>query len=298
MSDPLATTRHLGLPFIAAAQAQKHVTHNEALKRLDAIVQLAVLDASLAGPPSTPAEGDRYIVAEDATGGWADHDGEIAHFIDGAWEFAAAAVGWFFPVLALPGAIAGLVLGLVNSFKRTPSPALILLYGAAQGLFSGGISAIFEQLWNGVVIQAVIATLAVFAVTLVLFASGKVRASARATKVFLVALIGYALFGLVNLVVMLFGGFGQAATGGPFGIYSMHIPWLFNLPLGVVIGVVAVLLAAYSLVLDFDFIQNGVKNRAPRVMGWYGAFGLAVTLIWLYVEFLRLFAIIAGGSRN
>lgn len=209
-----------------------------------------------------------------------------------------AVVGWFFPVLTWIGAIAGLVLGLVNSFKRTPSPALILLYGAAQGLFIGGISAIFEQLWNGVVVQAVIATLAVFAVTLVLFANGKVRASARATKVFLVALIGYALFGVVNLVVMLFGGFGQAATGGPFGIYSMHLPWLFNIPLGVVLGVLAVLLAAYSLVLDFDFIQNGVKNRAPRVMGWYGAFGLAVTLIWLYVEFLRLFAIIAGGARN
>jgi uncharacterized YccA/Bax inhibitor family protein len=76
----------------------------------------------------------------------------------------------------------------------------------------------------------------------------------------------------------------------------MHLPWLFNIPLGVVLGIVAVLLAAYSLVLDFDFIQNGVKNRAPRVMGWYGAFGLAVTLIWLYVEFLRLFAIIAGGG--
>jgi uncharacterized YccA/Bax inhibitor family protein len=209
---------------------------------------------------------------------------------------ATAAVGWFFPVLTIPGAIAGLVLGLVNSFKRKPSPALILLYGAAQGLFIGGISALFEQLWNGVVIQAVIATLAVFAVTLVLFANGKVRASARATKVFLVALIGYALFGAVNLVVMLFGGFSQTSTGGPFGIYSMHLPWLFNIPLGVVLGVIAVLLAAYSLVLDFDFIQNGVKNRAPRVMGWYGAFGLAVTLIWLYVEFLRLFAIIAGGG--
>ncbi len=211
---------------------------------------------------------------------------------------AAAAVGWFFPPLAWIGAIVGFVLGLVNSFKRKPSPALILLYGAAQGLFIGGISAVFEQLWNGVVIQAVIATLAVFAVTLVLFANGKLRASARATKVFLVALIGYALFGVVNLVVMLFGGFGQAATGGPFGIYSMHLPWLFNIPLGVIIGVLAVILAAYSLVLDFDFIQNGVKNRAPRTMGWYGAFGLAVTLIWLYVEFLRLFAIIAGGSRD
>lgn len=212
---------------------------------------------------------------------------------------ATAVVGWFFPLLTWVGAIAGLVLGLVNSFKRKPSPALILSYGAAQGLFIGGLSAIFEQLWNGVVIQAVLATLAVFAVTLILFANGKVRASARATKVFLVALIGYALFGVVNLVVMLFGGFSQTATGGPFGIYSMHLPWLFNIPLGVVLGVVAVLLAAYSLVLDFDFIQNGVKNRAPRVMGWYGAFGLAVTLIWLYVEFLRLFAIIAGGGgRN
>ena len=212
---------------------------------------------------------------------------------------ATAVVGWFFPVLTFPGAIVGLVLGLINSFKRKPSPALILSYGAAQGLFIGGISAIFEQLWNGVVIQAILATLAVFAVTLVLFASGKVRASARATKVFLVALIGYALFGAVNLVIMLFGGFSQATTGGPFGIYSMHVPWLFNLPLGVLIGALAVILAAYSLVLDFDFIQNGVKNRAPRVMGWYGAFGLAVTLIWLYVEFLRLFAIIAGGGgRN
>ncbi|GAB3608859.1 Bax inhibitor-1/YccA family protein [Humibacter ginsengiterrae] len=212
---------------------------------------------------------------------------------------ATAVVGWFFPVLTFPGAIVGLVLGLVNSFKRKPSPALILSYGAAQGLFIGGISAIFEQLWNGVVIQAILATLAVFAVTLVLFASGKVRASARATKVFLVALIGYAVFGAVNLVVMMFGGFSQTTTGGPFGIYSMHVPWLFNIPLGVLIGVFAVILAAYSLVLDFDFIQNGVKNRAPRVMGWYGAFGLAVTLIWLYVEFLRLFAIIAGGGgRN
>ncbi|QDZ14890.1 Bax inhibitor-1/YccA family protein [Humibacter ginsenosidimutans] len=211
---------------------------------------------------------------------------------------ATAVVGWFFPVLTFPGAIVGFVLGLVNSFKRKPSPALILLYGAAQGLFIGGISALFENLWQGVVIQAVLATLAVFAVTLILFANGKVRASARATKVFLVALIGYALFGIVNLVVMMFGGFSSATTGGPFGIYSMHIPWLFNIPLGVIIGVLAVIMAAYSLVLDFDFIQNGVKNRAPRVMGWYGAFGLAVTLIWLYVEFLRLFAIIAGGSRN
>lgn len=209
---------------------------------------------------------------------------------------ATATVGWFFPVLMLPGAIAGLVLGLVNSFKRQPSPALILLYGAAQGLFIGGISALFEQLWNGVVIQAVLATLAVFTVTLILFANGKVRASTRATKVFLVAMIGYLLFGLVNMLFLVFPG-NAISQAGPFGIYSATIPGT-NIAWGVVIGVVAVLLAAYSLVLDFDFIQNGVRNRAPRVMGWYGAFALTVTLVWLYIEFLRLFAIIAGGSRN
>jgi uncharacterized YccA/Bax inhibitor family protein len=209
---------------------------------------------------------------------------------------ATAAVGWFFSFVMLPGAIAGLVLGLVNSFKRTPSPALILLYGAAQGLFIGGISRLFEDLWQGVVIQAVLATLAVFAVTLVLFANGKLRTSARMTKVFFIAMIGYLVFSAVNVLIMVFGGF-NSANGGMFGINSMNIPGT-SIPWGVVIGIFAVLLAAYSLVLDFDFIQNGVKNRAPRVMGWYGAFGLAVTLIWLYVEFLRLFAILAGGARN
>jgi uncharacterized YccA/Bax inhibitor family protein len=208
---------------------------------------------------------------------------------------AGAVVGWFVPALMIVGMIVGLVLGFVNSFKRKPSAALVLLYGAAQGLFLGGISALFEQMWNGVVIQAVMATLAVFAVTLILFANGKIRASARMTKIVLIAMIGYAVFGMINVVVMLFGGFSQATTGGPFGIYSMHV---FGIPLGVLIGIVAVFLAAYSLVLDFDFIQNGVRNRADRSMGWYAAFALVVTLIWLYIEFLRLFAILQGGARN
>src|SRR5690606_7783483 len=86
-----------------------------------------------------------------------------------------AVVGWMMPALMLPGAIVGLVLGLVNSFKREPSPALILLYAAAEGLFLGGISQVFEQMWPGIASQAVLATLCVFAVTLALYASGKVR---------------------------------------------------------------------------------------------------------------------------
>ena len=84
---------HLGLPYLAAAQAQKHVTHNEALRRLDAVVQLAVIDR-LAAPPGSPEEGDRYIVDASATGAWVGHDGDIAAFIDGAWAFFVTLPGW------------------------------------------------------------------------------------------------------------------------------------------------------------------------------------------------------------
>ena len=204
---------------------------------------------------------------------------------------AFGAVAWFVPVLALPGAIAGLVLGLVNSFKKSPSAPLIIAYSACQGLFVGGISSIFERIpgWDGIVIQAVGATLIVFVVTLALFASGKVRASKRATKVFLIAMIGYGVFSVANLIYMVVGGSGA----NQFGWRSAE---LFNtgIPIGIVIGVLAVIMAAYSLVLDFDFIKNGVQNGAPRKFGWYGAFGLVVTIVWLYVEFLRMFAL----SRN
>jgi uncharacterized YccA/Bax inhibitor family protein len=199
---------------------------------------------------------------------------------------AGAAVSWFVPALTIVGAIVGLVLGLVNSFKRKPSPALIVLYAAAQGVFLGGISRIFETMFGGVVIQAVIATLGVFGVMLALFASGKVRASSRLTKIFLGAMIGYLVYSLVNVGLMAFGGVSSDLA---FGLNSQTV---MGVPIGLIVGILAVLMGAYSLVLDFEFIKNGVENRAPRVYGWSGAFGLMVTLIWLYVEFLRLFAIL------
>lgn len=198
---------------------------------------------------------------------------------------ATAAVGWFVPGLTLIGAIVGLALGMANAFKRKPSPALIVVYAAAQGLFLGGISSLFETYFGGVVIQAIIATFTVFGVMLALFASGKVRASARLTKVFLGAMIGYFIYSLINVGLMVFGGVSSSLA---FGLNSMTF---MGIPIGLIVGILAVLMGAYSLVLDFDFIKNGVENRAPRVYGWQGAFGLMVTLIWLYVEFLRLFAI-------
>ncbi len=206
----------------------------------------------------------------------------------------AAVGGWVLtpalPFLPILGAIVGLVLGLVNAFKKEPSPGLILGYAAAEGLFVGGISFIFENVFGGgLVLQAVLATLVVVGVTLALFASGKIRASKKATKVFLVAMVGYLVFSLINMGMMMFG-----ASDAAFGLRSSDIPGT-NIPFGVVIGLLAVVMAAYSLVLDFDFIQRGVKNGVPRKFGWSGAFGIMVTVVWLYVELLRLFAILRSN---
>ncbi|MGO3734286.1 MAG: Bax inhibitor-1/YccA family protein [Canibacter sp.] len=201
---------------------------------------------------------------------------------------ATAAVGWFMPILALPAAIVGLVLGLVNAFKKSPSVPLIMLYAAVQGLFLGGISGIFNAQWSGIVSQAVIGTLIVFGATLLLFRSGKIRTSSRMNKIFMVAIIGYAAFSVVNIVLMLTG-----VSSDPWGMRGATI---FGIPLGLIIGALAILLAAYSLVMDFEMIQNGVARQVDDKFGWSAAFGLMVTLIWLYVEILRLLAILRGSD--
>jgi uncharacterized YccA/Bax inhibitor family protein len=197
-----------------------------------------------------------------------------------------AAVGWFVPVLALPAAIVGFVLALVNIFKKKPSPALVLSYAAVEGIFVGGITMFFERFFPGIAIQAVIGTLVVVGVTLALFASGKIRASKKATKVFLIAMVGYGVFSIINLILMATG-----VNKDAFGLSGGNIPGT-SIPWGVAIGILVIIMAAYSLVLDFDSIQTGVKRGAPRVYGWTAAFGIMVTVVWLYLEILRLLAIL------
>jgi uncharacterized YccA/Bax inhibitor family protein len=199
---------------------------------------------------------------------------------------AGAVVGWVAPVLAIPGFIVGFILALVNIFKKQPSRGLILTYAAFQGLFVGGISQIFSLQWDGIVPQAVFGTLAVIGVTLFLFLSGKFRSSPRMTRIVMVAMVGYLVFSLVNFGLWVFG-----ATDGMFGLRSMEI---FGIPLGVFLGILVVFLAAYSLVMDFESIQAGVQQGAPRVFGWQAAFGIMVTVVWLYIEILRLLAILRG----
>lgn len=193
-----------------------------------------------------------------------------------------AVVGWTMPGLMAVGAIVGLVLGLVNSFKREPSPVLIMVYALAEGLFLGGISRVFEASYEGIVVQAVLGTFSVFAVMLALYSSGRFRPTPKMTKIVMAAMLGYLLFSLVNLVLTwtgVLGGYGL--RGGT---------------LGLVIGAVAVLLAAYSLTMDFELGAQGVKAGAPQKYSWTVAFGLTVTLVWLYLEILRIVAILRGDD--
>jgi uncharacterized YccA/Bax inhibitor family protein len=190
------------------------------------------------------------------------------------------------------GALGGFVLSLVVIFgsRKKVRPGLIIAYAAFEGLFVGGISAFFEFIWPGIVVQATLAPLAVVGVTLALFASGKVRASKRATKIFMIAMVGYLVFSLINVGLMLFN---VPIAGGAFGLLSQEF---MGIPLGLIIGVLVVIMAAYSLVLDFDQVQQGVRNGAPRQYAWLGAFGIMVTVVWLYVEILRILAILRGSE--
>jgi len=239
---------------------------------------------SVAPAIPTPAELDEQFGLPSPTNDQLDrmsYEDTIAKTAAGfAVLVAGAAIGWFFSFLLIPAAIVGFVLALVNTFKKQPSPALVLAYAAVEGVFVGGISAVYASMWDGIVPMAVFGTLGVVAVTLALFASGKVRASKRATKIFLVAMVGYLAFSLVNLGLMVFG-----VTDSMFGLRDATI---MGIPLGVILGIVVVLLAAYSLVLDFDMVKRGVETGQPRIYGWTAAFGIIVTVVWLYVEILRL----------
>lgn len=184
--------------------------------------------------------------------------------------------------LMILGVIGGFVLGMINAFRKEPSPALILAYSAFQGLFVGGISMFLEWQFPGIVVQAVLGTLIVFASILVLFRSGKVRATPKLNKMFMVAGMAYLVFCLLNFGMMMFGG-----TSSMFGLRTEFSPWI-----GLAIGALAILLATYSLVLDFTNIQEGVEAGVAQKFGWAAAFGLTVSLVWLYIEILRIIAIV------
>lgn len=292
--DPKAVQTYPGGPQAANLGAQtQFATAQQA--GTDAAAQ-AQLEGMYAAPPAGAVETGRMTV-EDTV--WKT----VGLF---AILLVTAAVGWVWTLggtsaaqpnqlSILPliiGALGGFVLAMVVIFtsRKKIRPALIFAYAAFEGLFVGGISAFFEVQWEGIVLQATLATLSVVGVTLALFASGKVRASKKATKVFLIAMAGYLVFSLINIGLMMFNA---PIAGGAFGLLSQSF---MGIPLGLIIGVLVVIMAAYSLVLDFDDIQQGVRNGAPRQYGWLGGFGIMVTVVWLYVEILRMIAIVRGNG--
>jgi uncharacterized YccA/Bax inhibitor family protein len=193
-----------------------------------------------------------------------------------------AVVGYTFaptmPWLMWVGLIGGLALGFVNALKKTVSPILVLLYGVLQGLFLGGISYLYSSLADGIILQAVVATMVTFGVMLALYATGIVKVTKKFRSVMIVALVSYLVLGIGNLIWAMFGG------GDGMGIYGTGF--------GIIVALLGVLLAAFFLLLDFDAISEGIRAGAPERESWRMAFGLLVTLIWLYLEFLRLLSIV------
>lgn len=196
-----------------------------------------------------------------------------------------AAASWYAvaqtPSLALPlwigGMVGILVLGFVIAMKKTISPPLILLYAALEGAFVGAISQVFNTAYPGVVTTAVIATLSVFAGMFVAWKVGIIKVTDRSRRIFGMAIIGYLMFSLVNLVAAFMG------VGGGWGIGG-------NGMLGIGISIFAVGLASYSLAINFDTIDRAVAAELPERYSWLLGHGLIVSLVWLYLELLRLLA--------
>lgn len=182
--------------------------------------------------------------------------------------------------LGMIGLVGGLVLGLVNTFKKEPSAPLIIAYAVFEGLILGAISALFEASFPGIVVQAVLATLVTFGVMLALYSSGYVRMTPKFARFLMIGMLGYLGFIVVNFIVMLTGVTGTA--GGLRGVTVMGIP------LGILISLFAVMLASFCLIQDFDAAEQLVDHGAPVRYSWMAAFGLVVTLVWLYIEILRL----------
>ncbi|ALO94277.1 MULTISPECIES: Bax inhibitor-1/YccA family protein [Streptomyces] len=185
--------------------------------------------------------------------------------------------------LAVGSALIAFVLAMVQSFKRTPSPALILGYAAFEGVFLGVLSEMYNSRWSGAPFQAVLGTMAVSGATLLIYKAGWIRVTARYARIGLAIAMAFLVVMAVNLLLV---AFGVAEDGGlrSFG------------PLGALVGIIAIVLGAFFLTLDFKQIEDGIAYGAPRNEAWLAAFGLTLTLVWIYVEMLRLVAIFSSND--
>jgi uncharacterized YccA/Bax inhibitor family protein len=177
--------------------------------------------------------------------------------------------------------LAGFGLAMVNIFSKTVRPGLIITYAAVQGIALGAISHSLNIAYPGIAGQAVMGTICAFVGMLVAYRSGRIRVTPKFTKMLIGAAMGYLLLGLVSIV----GSF--AGLGGGLGLFGIS-------GFGPLIAIAGVALASFFLILDFDQIQKGVAANLPEQESWRAAFGLMVTIVWLYMEILRLLSILRG----
>ena len=180
--------------------------------------------------------------------------------------------------LMLTGVIGGLIFALITIFKKEWAPYTSPVYSLLQGCFLGGISAVFERFYPGIAFQAIGLTFAVLFILLVAYRSGIIKPTEKFKMGIVAATGAIAVFYLINMVLGFFG----------MGVSLFNLGWI-----GIGIQLIIVAVAALNLVLDFDFIEQGAEQNAPKWMEWYAAFGLIVSLIWLYLEILKLLALLA-----
>jgi uncharacterized YccA/Bax inhibitor family protein len=195
-----------------------------------------------------------------------------------SWKYALASGSL---ALMYVGMIGGLITAIVISFKPTTAAIATPIYALLEGLFLGTISAFFNAMFPGIVFQAIGLTFGVAFVLLIAYRTGLIRATAGFKRGIIVATGGIFVFYLVSIIGSFFGG--------GINLFSMGL-------LGIGIQLVIVVIAALNLILDFDIIEKSAAAGAPKSMEWYGAFGILVTLVWLYIEILRLLALLA--NRN
>ncbi len=198
------------------------------------------------------------------------------------WSMVTGASPGNATTLAVAGAIGGFILALVTIFSPKSSPITAPIYAILEGLFLGAISAIINTAYPGIAFQAVLLTIGTLFTMLFLYRSGHIRATPRFRRGVMMATGAVFFAYMISWILSLFGM--------PMGY--MHSAG----PLGILINLVIIVIAALNLIMDFDFIEKGAQMAAPKYMEWYGAFGLMVTLIWLYIEFLRLLSRFAGRN--
>jgi uncharacterized YccA/Bax inhibitor family protein len=196
-----------------------------------------------------------------------------------AWNFVPDSL--YFPAMIL-SALVGFGVVLLVSFRRVVSPGLVVLYAAIEGVFIGMISKVFESVYTGIVAQAVVATFVAAGVTLAAYKFFNIRVTAKFTKIVFISTAAFAGLLLVNFIFSLITGSGGLRSGltGPVSGLSL------------LVSAVAVVLAVLNLVLDFDYVERGIEMGAPANESWRAAFGLTVTMVWLYIELLRLISYI------